>query len=205
MLLSGLLAGVEAGLNRVLSMDATAMPRLQGLAGKVIAVHCHSPQFSLYLLPSGDGIQLASQWAAEADCSLNAPLNLLLKLAVSADKTSILHQPELSLEGDSNALMQLAEVLQDLELDWEYELSNWLGPVASALLAGHLRSRANWSAQSLSSLRLTLADYLTEESRSLVGQREAQARFAEIDQLKLALDRLDARVERLISSHKSDA
>ena len=51
-------------------------------------------------------------------------------------------------------------------------------------------------------LRLDLADYLSEESRSLVGQREADARFAELDNLKLALDRLDARIERLAQLHK---
>src|SRR5690606_40601895 len=47
MLLTGLLAGVEAGLNRVLRLDATALPRLQKLAGKVIAVHAQSPAFDL--------------------------------------------------------------------------------------------------------------------------------------------------------------
>jgi ubiquinone biosynthesis protein UbiJ len=60
----------------------------------------------------------------------------------------------------------------------------------------------NWGSQALDSLRLNLADYLSEESRSLVGQREADARFAELDNLKLALDRLDARIERLAQPHK---
>jgi ubiquinone biosynthesis protein UbiJ len=92
-----------------------------------------------------------------------------------------------------------------LELDWEYELSRWLGPIGSTLLAGHLRSRVNWAGDSLDSLRQTLADYLAEESRSLVGEREAQARFTELDDLKLALDRLDARLERLARRMKPDA
>ena len=60
-----------------------------------------------------------------------------------------------------------------------------------------MRSRARWTRTGLDSLRLNLADYLSEESRSLVGQREANARFAELDHLKLALERLDARVARL--------
>ena len=40
MLITGLLAGVETGLNRVLRLDGTALPRLQALSGKVIAVQC---------------------------------------------------------------------------------------------------------------------------------------------------------------------
>jgi ubiquinone biosynthesis protein UbiJ len=202
MLLTGLLAGVELGLNRVLAMDSTALPRLARLSGRVIAVECAAPSLQLFILPSASGLQLAAQWAGETDCQLRAPAASLLRLATSQDKTSILHSPAVSLDGDSAVLLELAGILQDLELDWEYELSRWLGPVGSQLLGGHLRSRVNWTGLALDSLRLNLADYLSEESRSLVGQREAEARFAELDRLQLSLDRLDARIERLTQKHK---
>lgn len=205
MLITGLLAGVETGLNRVLRLDGTALPRLQALTGKVIAVQCQNPALELFILPSGDGLQLASQWHAPADCTLTAPAASLARLALSREKTAILHRPEVSLDGDNAVLLQLAGILQDLELDWEYEISRWLGPVATTLLAGHLRSRVNLASHGAASLKQNLADYLAEESRTLVGQREADARFAELDQLKIALDRLEARIERLTSANKSDA
>ncbi|WPC05550.1 SCP2 sterol-binding domain-containing protein [Pseudomonas benzenivorans] len=202
MLLSGLLAGVERGLNRVLAMDGTALPRLARLRGRVIEVDCRTPALQLFILADEQGLRLAPHWAGEIACRLRAPASSLLRLASSADKSAVLHSPEVELDGDSAALLELAAILQDLELDWEYELTRWLGPVGAQLLAGHLRSRAGWTAQSLDSLRLNLADYLSEESRSLVGRREADARFAELDSLKLALDRLDARIERLVQRHK---
>lgn len=203
MIITGLLAGVELGLNRVLRMDSTALPRLARLEGKVIAIDCQAPAVQLFILPSDEGLQLASQWG-EADCTLRAPASSLLRLALAKDKTAVLHRPDVELDGDSAALLELVAVLQDLELDWEYELSRWLGPVGSQLLGGHLRSRAQWAGDSLDSLRHNLADYLSEESRSLIGQREADARFAEIDHLKLALDRLDARIEHLARQVKTD-
>ncbi|NQD94709.1 SCP2 domain-containing protein [Pseudomonas sp. CrR25] len=202
MLLSGLLAGVERGLNRILKLDSTALPRLARLAGRVIAVDCQAPALQLFLLADGEGLRLAAQWEGTVDCRLRAPASSLLRLAVSADKTAVLHAPEVELDGDSAVLLELAAILQDLELDWEYELSRWLGPVASQLLGSHLRSRLDWTGQTLDSLRLNLADYLSEETRSLVGQREADAQFAELDRLKLALDRLDARIERIVQNHK---
>lgn len=202
---TALLASVELGLNRVLALDSTALPRLARLSGRVIALDCTAPALQLFILPSGEGLQLAGQWAGEADCRLRAPATSLLRLATGKDKTAVLHSPEVELDGDSAALLELAGILQDLELDWEYELSRWLGPVASQLLGSHIRSRATWTSQTLDSLRLNLADYLSEESRSLVGQREADARFAELDRLKLDLDRLDARIERLIQPHKPTA
>ncbi|MFI8480406.1 SCP2 domain-containing protein [Pseudomonas sp. NPDC078700] len=202
MLLSGLLAGVETGLNRVLTMDSTALPRLEPLAGKVIAVDCLSPAISLFIMPDGEGLMLAAHWEGDVDCRLRAPASSLIRLATSSDKTAVLHSPEVELEGDSAVLLDFAAVLQDLELDWEYEVSCWLGPVGSQLVSSHLRSRVGWTTQTLETLRLNLADYLSEESRTLVGQREANARFTELDDLKLALDRLDARIERLAQRNK---
>lgn len=200
MLLSGLLASVEHGLNRVLRLDSTALARLAHLNGKIIAVDCTSPALQLFILPSDEGLMLAAHWAAEADCTLRAPAASLLRLALSRDKTAILHSPDVTLEGDSAVLMDLAAVLQDLELDWEYELSRWLGPVATQLISGHLRSRSRWYQQGFASLNQNLAEYLSEESRTLVGQREAEARFRELDQAKLDLERLEARFERLSRS-----
>lgn len=200
MLLSSLLASVETGINRVLRLDSTALPRLQHLNGKVIAVDCRSPALQLFILPSDEGLILASQWAVEPDCILRAPASSLVRLALSKDKTAVLHAPEVELEGDSGVLLDLAAILQDLELDWEYELSRWLGPVATQLFSGHVRSRARWYQQGFASLNQNLAEFLAEESRTLVGQREAEARFRELDQAKLDLERLEARFERLSRS-----
>ncbi|GAB3368780.1 ubiquinone biosynthesis accessory factor UbiJ [Azotobacter armeniacus] len=197
MLGMALLAGTEHGLNRLLRLDGTALPRLARLAGSVLAVHCAAPELTLYILPNADGLRLASHWQGEADCTLHAPAASLLHLATSRQKTAVLHGPEVSLEGDSDSLLALVEILQDLELDWEYELSRWLGPVATQLLASSLQHSARWSGQSLTSLRQNLADYLGEEARTLVGRHEAEARFAEVDALRLAMDRLEARIARL--------
>ncbi len=203
MVFSGVLASVEHGINRVLRLDSTALPRMARLSGKVIAVQCSSPSLRLFIVPGDEGLLLASHWEVEADCTLRGPAASLLRLALSDDKSAVLHGPDVELDGDSAALLELFGILQDLELDWEYELSRWLGPVATTLLGDHLRSRAHWSREGMTSLRRNLADYLSEESRTLVGKHEAEARFAELDRIKLDLDRLEARFERLAQSPDS--
>ena len=198
MLIQFALASAESALNRVLQLDSTAQARLAPLAGQVLAITCSMPAITLYLIPLETRLQLAQAWSAPADCTLKAPAQLLLKLVSSADKSAVLHHPEVSLEGNSGLLMELADILQNLELDWEYEVSRWLGPVPTALLSSQLRSQRAWLTQTAKSLHLNTADYLAEESRALVGRTEAAIRFNEIDQLKLDLDRLDARISRLL-------
>ena len=200
MLLAGLLASVEHGLNRVLRLDSTALPRLAALEGKVIAIDCLQPALQLYILPDEDGLLLAAHWESEADCTLRAPASSLVQLALAKDKTAVLHSPQVQLHGDSAVLLDLVAVLQDLELDWEYELSRWLGPVPTALLAGHLRLRARWTRQGLARFSQNLSEYLAEESRTLVGRREAEAAFSELDSVKVDVERLEARIRRLTRS-----
>ena len=202
MLIQFALASAESAINRILSLDSTAQARLAPLAGRVIAIACTMPAVTVYLIPLDTGLQLAKEWHAPADCTLSAPANLLLKLLTSADKSAVLHHPDVDLDGNSAVLMDLADILQSLELDWEYEVSRWLGPLPTALISGHLRSGNDWMRQSAQSLHLNTLDYLAEESRALVGHLEADMRFSEIDQLKLDLDRLDARITLLLKRNQ---
>lgn len=205
LLLQAALASAEATVNRVLRLDGVALRRLGRLAGKVLEVDCQAPALKLFILPNADGLHLAAHHEAPADCTLVAPAGSLLQLALAKDKTRVLHSPDVTMGGDSAMLLELADILQSLELDWEYEVSRWLGPVPTQLLGARLRGGVAWAGDSLESLRLSLADYLAEESRTLVGQHEAEARFAELDQLKISLDRLDARITRLTQKIKPDA
>lgn len=204
MLRAALLAGAEHGINRVLRLDPTALPRLARLGGRIIEIDCTAPAWRLFLLADDEGLRLASSWGAEADCRLRAPATSLLRLAVSRDKTAVLHGPDVEIDGDSGLLMGLAEILQDLELDWEYEVSRWLGPVGAQLLGSSLRNPLHWVRENADTLRQDLADYLSEEARALVGQAEAQACFDELDDMKLTLDRLEARIERLAHNLNPD-
>lgn len=142
LLIQAVLAAAETGINRVLRLDGTALPRLRRLSAKVIEVDCLSPPLRIFILPAGDGLHFAAQHEAEVDCTLRAPAGNLLHLALARDKTRVLHSPEVSMDGDSAALLELAGILQSLELDWEYDCR-----------AGSARSPPRCSAAACATLR----------------------------------------------------
>ena len=109
----------------------------------------------------------------------------------------MLQEPDVELVGDSQVLVTLQNIMTDLRLDGEAELARWLGPVAGHAIGSALRRSHHWGRESRASLRQTLAEYLTEESRQLVGQAEARARAEQLHALRLQLDRLEARVALL--------
>ena len=202
MLFAGLIASIEYGLNRVLRLDSTALARLAHLNGKVVSIEFSRPNLQLFILLSDEGLLLATQWDAKAECTLRAPSSRLLHMAMNYNKTAILQSHEVELEGDSSVLMDLVAILQDLDLDWEYELYRWIGPVSTQLIGVHLRSSIRWCQNGLASIKQNLSEYMIEESRALVGRREAQARFSELDESKIYLERLEARFKCL--SHSLD-
>ncbi len=197
MLSGALLRAAERSIAAALARDPVTARRIDALAGKRILVSSRQPDWQLWLMPAPGTINLTTTSDAPVDVELHAPASLLARLLVSSDRKAVLQDPDVELLGDSQVLIALQNALADLQLDGEAELARWLGPVAGHAIGSALRRSHQWGRDSRASLRQTLAEYLTEESRQLVGQAEARARAEQLHDLRLQLDRLEARVALL--------
>ena len=197
MLSGALLRAAERSIAAALARDPVTARRISALAGKRILISSRQPDWQLWLMPAHGTINLRTTSDAPADVELHAPASLLARLLVSSDRKAVLQDPDVELLGDSQVLIALQNALADLQLDGEAELARWLGPVAGHAIGSALRRSHQWGRDSRASLRQTLAEYLTEESRQLVGQAEARARAEQLHDLRLQLDRLEARVALL--------
>lgn len=198
MLTQAMLAAAERSVALAVSRDPLTAKRLGALSGKVIRIRAHAPDFTVYLLPDSTGVGLLGPQAdLEADCSLSAPASLLARLAVSRERKQLLEDPQCELSGDTQVLVDLQTILTGLKLDGEAELAQWIGPVAAHGIGQVLRGAADWGSATRRSLNVAVRDYLTEETRQLVGQREAQSAGEAVHELRLRLDRLEARVQQL--------
>ena len=197
MLTRAMLAAAKLSLKLALERDSLTAGRLAALQGKTILVQAREPQWQLYLQPGIDGIGLATSSVAEPDCTLSAPSGLLARLLLSNQRQRLLQDPELQLSGDSQVLVGLQNAMADLRLDGEAELARLLGPVPAHAIAQVARGGWVWGGEAKQSLSRSLAEYLTEESGQLVGNAEAQVSADQLYQLRLDLDRLEARVQQL--------
>lgn len=197
MLSAALLKAAERSIAAALARDSVTARRLGALQGKSVLISARDPDWQLWLLPAEGEIALRNASEQPADCELHAPSALLARLLISSDRKALLQEPDVELVGDSQVLVTLQNIMTDLRLDGEAELARWLGPVAGHAIGSALRRSHQWGRESRASLRQTLAEYLTEESRQLVGQAEARARAEQLHALRLQLDRLEARVALL--------
>jgi ubiquinone biosynthesis protein UbiJ len=191
-------APLEALINAVLAQDAGSTRRLAALEGRSVQVQCSKPEpLCVYLQVNHARIALRALQEEPPTASITADAGSLLRLLLAGSQTSALFSPDVSLSGDTQVIQTLHSVLMGLEIDWQAHASRLFGDVLTRQAETSLDSARHWSAQTAQSLRADVDEYLHEEARLVPSRIEVEIFSARIDELKLALDRTQARVALL--------
>lgn len=186
---------LETALNQALEWDPGTRQRLHALLERPLCVQVTPPDFCLWLLSDARGLRLQWECGEEAAVTLSGTPLSLSALAIG-DRTP-LQQGRVSLSGDAALMAELQSILQDLDPDWEGALAGVIGDVPAHLLGRRIRDSLAWARQAHQALLANIEDYVQEETATLPPRNEAEALFEDIGDLRLAADRLDARVHRL--------
>ena len=190
---------LEQVINNALKCDLATRKKLIALHGKAIEIKTRQPKLRLVIIPNQQGLQLSSLYDGPIDCQLEGEFFSLLKLVRAKDKTSTLMSNQINISGDSQLARQLQELIAQLDIDWETPLAKLIGDVATHQLSQFLRSCQQWLSHSHHSLVQDIEEYIHEESRLLPQQQELEIFYQQVDEIKLTLDRLEARVQRLLN------
>jgi len=190
-------AALEAAANRALQLDPAAVRQLSELSGKVFRFECLRPALDLYLIPERSGLALLGYWDGDIDTGIRGTAAEFAELAAAKDPAAALINGNLELEGDSAPLIELQRILAGLDMDWEAPLTNAFGDVAGHQLAQGLRGLSGWGRQASASIARQLEEFIHEEARLSPPRREVEDFYADIELLRLRVDRLRARMARL--------
>jgi ubiquinone biosynthesis protein UbiJ len=200
---SAVARGLELSLNRALTYDPGSRAALAQLAGRWLKVELRKPQVHLHCGFSTAGIKLFSYREEPADCILAGTAPAVVSLLWREQHS--LAGSGVDITGDVSLLHKLQQILANLDLDWEqllYEaISRATTPAAADLLNYPIsRFLRDSAAQIRHHAQVTpdwLQDYLTEEIRLLPSPHEVAAFAAEVDEVRAATDRLEARLRKL--------
>lgn len=198
---SALSGALEAALNRALALDpAGRRALLSALAGPV--------QFEV-----GAGLTLTLQRQQErvrvgteatADAVLVLSGSALAFTALALGDRQVFAEGRISVSGDTAMAHQFQRALEQLDPDWEAALAARIGDLPAHFLGQRVREALHWRRQAADRLIRNLEEYIHEESRQLPGRRELEATFADIDELSLRVERVDARLTGLKNKTGSD-
>lgn len=193
-----LLPAAEKLLAAALDADPASSLRLQQIGpGRLLCIECTSvPRWKLWLLTDKNRLRLLSASEDEADCCIRGTATALASL-VLGDSRSALHSGDVTLSGDTDLATDIQRLIRDLDIDWEDRLAPLIGDVPIQQLGRHGRRAREQFRHGADRARETLKDFLHEESRWLPVRDEIEQFSEQIDELRLHLDRLEARVAAL--------
>ena len=196
------IASVETAFNRYLALDPEALSQLAGMEGKIVSIEIKGLNERLFLFPGDDGIMVLSDFDGDADTTLSGTPLALAKLSLSEDAAAVLFSGDVTISGDTRLGHQFKKILAQVNIDWEEQLSRLVGDITAHQIGNALRGFGQWFDRSKQSMELDLGEYLQEESRLLPARAEIDRFIHQVDELRESVDRLQARVQKLIKSQQ---
>ncbi|MFT5896799.1 MAG: ubiquinone biosynthesis protein UbiJ [bacterium] len=187
-------AAIEQGIDALLQLDPQTRDRLDQLEGRVISVNIIGPDIEFVFSIVGRHINVIGEVDKPADTTLTGSLSAFRSLASSNDA---LYKGDVSIKGNMHIGQQLKEIVAKLNPDWEEFLSPILSDTVVHQLNVASKSLSSWLSRTRSSFEQNTSEYLQEEAELLAPNSEVHDFCLDVDAIRAAADRLEARIKRL--------
>jgi ubiquinone biosynthesis protein UbiJ len=195
MLTSASCAALEKAINSSLSLDPTTQSKLATYAGKIIRIACTKPEIVFYMRIDSS-ISILQYHEDTADAGIEGPSHEWLALIAADDAASALINGKLKMQGDSRLFLELKDIAEQIDLDWEGYIARFIGDVPAHFAGKAADSLVNFGKQARQTLLRTVDDFLHEEARLVPTRIECENFYAQLRDLEMHIDRIEAKTKR---------
>jgi ubiquinone biosynthesis protein UbiJ len=104
---------------------------------------------------------------------------------------------KVKISGDADLARQLQKLAERYDPDWNLPFVEVFGDVLGVQIASTLRGALRFGRDGAARFARNGADFLTEESRDVIGRAELEAHLDDVDALRDRVERLHARMQHL--------
>lgn len=194
-------AALEIAINRYIALDPDARQSFVKLVDRVLRVELIDLDVCFYLLPARADIQILGSYQGKADTTITGSCLALLRMQISQSSTDSLFSGDIKISGDMDLGQDFQTAFSHIDIDWEEHLSKISGDVVAHKVGNLLRDALQWGEKTINNIKLDVADYLHYESKELPTRDEIEAFIEGVDCIRSDVDRIEARVKRLISKN----
>jgi ubiquinone biosynthesis accessory factor UbiJ len=197
--------GAEKIINAALAYDPSTGIALSKLAPQVLSVTLTDTGIHFFLVPNTKGVSLLGHFEGEVSaqiCGTAPALFALLSGSLLSGSPMNLKDTGVSITGNSLFVAELQQILKKIEIDWEEILCGMVGDLIGHSVAQTARSKINWAKQRAENLHRLTSEFLTEESHLLPSKPEVNFFNQQVDNIRLSVDRLEARIHQITDSLK---
>jgi len=197
---------LEAALNRALALDPDTQDALKPLDGRRIALSLQAPTLALQVTVRDQRLQVGPvEDATEPDLAVRTTLGGLLGqlpafMGSALRRDSAVPVGRVHVSGDAELARRLQALAERFDPDWQQPFVAAFGDVIGVQVANAARGALRQLRDVGGHLARNAAEFVTEESRDVVGRAELNAFHDDVDALRDDVERLQARVERLRGS-----
>jgi len=189
---------LELALNQLIALDPDTRDALRGMDGRHVVVRLAAPELALRLDVDGDRLRVGPVVDdGEADLAVRGTLAGLLAQLPFLQRAGAGGTGRVRIEGDADLARQLQRLARGFDPDWQAPFVRVFGDVVGVQVADAFAGALRHAEVAGRNLAESTAEFLTEESRDLVGRNELDAFLDDVDGLRDGVERLDARVRRL--------
>ena len=189
--------GLEIALNHYLDLDPVVHERLAELDGRLIALQLNGLDLRILLRAGREGISVLNDSGQTADTVLHGSPLGMTRLGLGGNTVGTLFSGAVEIEGDVETGQAFKAILDEMEIDWEEQLSRLTGDVMAHQLGNVARRSGSLLAHGRNTLMQDLSEYLQEELSVLPARIEVDNFIDDVSRLGMAMDRLEARLARL--------
>jgi len=195
---------LEAALNRALALDPEIRDGLRALDGRSVALHVAAPELAMQVTVAGDRLQVGPVEAGrQPDLSVRSTLGGLLSQLPFLRNDNAPPIGKLRIEGDADLARRLQRLAERFDPDWQQPFASVFGDVLGVQIANALRAGLRHMRDAGSAFAGNAAEYVTEESRDVVGRDELDSVYDDGDNVRDDVERLAARIARLGAGPRS--
>ena len=157
-----------------------------------------SPPLAMQILVGGGQLQIGPvSEIHEPDLAVRSSLGGLLSQLPFLRRDQGAPVGKVRISGDAELARRLQQLAERFDPDWQQPFVSVFGEVIGVQIANTLRAALRQTRQGAQRLAENAAEFLTEESRDVVGRAELNAFHDDVDALRDDVERLAARVSRL--------
>lgn len=189
---------LQGALNRAVALDPDTRDALSALDGRRIELTLASPPLALQLRVEGGQLVVGPVDAtAEPDLAVRSTLGGLLSQLPFLRRDDARPIGRMRVSGDADLARRLQRLAERFDPDWQKPFASVFGDVIGVQIANALAGALRQARDTGGSLSESAAEFVTEESRDVIGRAELAAFNDDVDTLRDDAERLMARVARL--------
>lgn len=195
---------ITALINKLLRQDPQAQIFFKKHAGKHLSFSCKDLALLKFNCSINDnGIKIQRVAAIKTTCHISASFASFIRLLLQPDVN--IADLDLEISGEYECAQQLQQLITNLKIDWEEELSKYSGDLIAVQAIQVIKRIRNYQKTNAAALEQMVAEYLQHEAQFLPTKYEVEEFNQAIDEMRLQVDRLEAKIKILRSRKQQHA